>query len=79
MANLRDPATEVVNSTTRDFIVRSGPIQPNVNFPFTQRGAKHFRFQKSWYESNPNLEYSVQKDAAFCFCCRVFGMQSKLI
>ena len=25
-----------------------------------------------WYKSQPWLEYSVERDAAFCYPCRVF-------
>jgi len=34
-------------------------------------------FNKSWYQKYPWLENSVEKDAAFCFCCRNFGSQEE--
>jgi hypothetical protein len=35
-------------------------------------GTQHRQFSSKWYASRPWLEYSVLKDAAYCFCCRVF-------
>ena len=31
-------------------------------------------FNSNWYKGRPWLEYSTERDAAFCFPCRVFGV-----
>ena len=36
---------------------------------------RHFRSQ--WYETFSWLEYSIKKDRAFCFPCRVFGLEAE--
>ena len=52
------------------------PMQPNISFPNwfygTTRTARSF--QASWYNDYSWIEYSQQKDAAFCFCCRFFNV-----
>jgi len=35
---------------------------------------KQCSFTSNWYNDFPYLEYSIKKDAAFCFCCRLFGV-----
>lgn len=45
-------------------------------FPRTQCGTNDYRcFQESWFTKNDWLEYSVAKDAAFCFYCFLFKEQ----
>ena len=34
------------------------------------------RFQTSFHSEYPWIEYSIQQNAAFCFCCRFWGNQS---
>ncbi|XP_066970147.1 zinc finger MYM-type protein 1-like [Macrobrachium rosenbergii] len=46
-----------------------GPCQPVISYPKNLEGRS---FQKKWYEKNSWLEYSPQKDAMFCFSCRLF-------
>ena len=46
-------------------------IQPSINFPVT----KDRRFLAAWYKEYSWLEYSISKDAAFCFACRKFGIE----
>ena len=50
--------------------------QPNISFPnwFYGRTRTTRSFQASWYNDYPWIEYSQQKDAAFCFCCRFFNV-----
>ena len=69
----RDPATDVVNEATRAFIVSSGPIRPIIDFPKSTIGSRDYKFQSRWYDEFEWLEYSVAKDAVFCFYCRCFG------
>ena len=52
------------------------PMQLNVSFPnrFYGRTRTAKSFQASWCNDYPWIEYSQQKDAAFCFCCRFFNV-----
>jgi hypothetical protein len=81
-----DPGIATVISKLDDVlisnIVRRGPIQPkDYNFPKTVIGAagKSLSFQPKWYERcrTPKglgwLEYSISRDAAYCFPCRLFA------
>ena len=52
-----------------------GPCQPQLHkdqYPPTQFGSQRRRFQASWFNTFTWLEYSVSKDAAFCFPCFLF-------
>ena len=69
----RDPATDVVNEAKRAFIVSSGPIRPIIDFPKSTIGSRDYKFQSRWYDEFEWLEYSIAKDAVFCFYCRCFG------
>ncbi|KAK1403770.1 hypothetical protein POM88_003375 [Heracleum sosnowskyi] len=40
--------------------------------PATEFGTQRRRFQASWFNTFKWLEYSVSKDAAFCFTCYLF-------
>ena len=66
------------NPNIRDQVRRKylldGPTQPcNHNFPQTQSGQVVRRFNPSWFnEFSTWLEYSKQKDAAFCLYCYLF-------
>ena len=46
-----------------------GPYQPLLDFPQTN-GRK---FRSAWYSEFDWLEYSVERNSAFCFNCRAFG------
>ena len=61
------PFMEIVNEANRALIV------PLIEFPVSTSGKRTFKFQSRWYELHSWLEYSVLKDAAFCFYCRCFG------
>ena len=57
--------------------IASGPFeapkQPKIKFPLRSFGTGRQRaFNSEWYKSHPWLEYSVDRDAAFCYPCRVF-------
>ena len=66
----RDPSNE--NVVIIDQVLAFGPIRPVIDFPKTQYREKQLRFQEL-YGSYDWLEYSVEKDAIFCFPCRIFG------
>ena len=48
------------------------PVQPIVNFPSRIFGSKKRSFNCEWYKLYPWLEYSKEKDAAYCYPCRFF-------
>ena len=76
---VHDPSLDVVNESNRAFIVNSGPIKPIIDFPKSTIGNRDYKFQSRWYDEFEWLEYSVVKDAAFCFYCRCFGTLGKCI
>jgi hypothetical protein len=50
-----------------------GPKQPQLaSFPKTVFGKQNRAFSTTYYASYPWLEYSVERDAVFCFPCRHF-------
>lgn len=52
------------------------PKQPkDINFPVSKFGSKNLSFCINWYSRFHWLEYSRQKDAAFCFICRHFSSE----
>ena len=56
----------------------SSPCQPlNVTFPKRAYSTNIQRsFNPTWYRQYSWLEYSVKRDAVFCFPCRFFGLGS---
>lgn len=77
---VRDPSTEIINEANRALVVKElGPIRPVIEFPESTQGKRNFKFQARWYDIFSWLEYSLQKDAAFCFYCRCFGTLGKFI
>lgn len=64
-----------VRDVIRRAYVQKGPCQPRIHaFPSTRMGNKDRRFCVSWYDEYPTwLEYSVAKDAVFCFYCYLFS------
>lgn len=64
-ANIRDEV--------RRAYVLKGPCQPKGhNFPKKKFGNQNRSFQRVWFNDYVWLEYSVSKDAAFCFWCYLF-------
>ena len=60
------------NSVVKKYIAL-GPCQPwNHDFPIRNIGGKPRRFLPDWFDEFRWLEYSVEKDAAFCFVCYLF-------
>ncbi|CAB3992391.1 zinc finger MYM-type 1-like [Paramuricea clavata] len=72
-----DPAlrSEVRDDNQREYLVELGPFQPRLpcfpTNPDIPQG-KQNRFSPRWYDEYPHLEYSVEKDAVFCFVCSLF-------
>ena len=53
--------------------VSKGPCQPKGHvFRKTSYGKEKRSFQSKWFEKHIWLEYSVEKEAAFCFWCYLF-------
>eukprot|EP00102_Acyrthosiphon_pisum_P018762 XP_016655972.1 PREDICTED: uncharacterized protein LOC107882310 [Acyrthosiphon pisum] len=42
----------------------------------TKFGGKVRSFRSQWYTECDWLEYSIQRNAAFCFVCRIFGPEN---
>ena len=60
----------------RRHYLTKGPCQPVLNdFPLSYFSEKPHRFRSDWYRGRKWLEYSIEKDAAFCFYCYLFGWQ----
>ena len=54
----------------RRAFIDKGPTQP-IGYNFPKPLIKRC-FQKSWFKQHPWLEYSVEKDRAYCFHCYLF-------
>ena len=53
------------------------PIQPTrITFPVRYFSGKGRSFNSDWFRLYPWLEYSIKKDSAFCYPCRIFGSTS---
>lgn len=69
--NIMDYPQNERNPVRRAYILR-GPCQPKTHdFPQRQVGGLR-RFSVNWFKKWDWLEYSVEKDAAFCFVCYLF-------
>ena len=72
--------TADVPSTSQPTDIASGPhekpVQPSRQFPSTLVGTKKRSFNPDWFKTYSWLEYSVERDAAFCFPCRHFSIRS---
>jgi len=52
--------------------LQTGPKQPVIDFPKTLFGDRNRSFSDVYYKKHQWLEYSVEKDRAYCFVCRHF-------
>ena len=60
----------------RRHYLTKGLCQPILDvFPLSYFSEKSHRFRSDWYRGRKWLEYSIEKDAAFCFYCYLFGRQ----
>lgn len=71
-----DPGKREIHSLKeREYLAKLGPHQPILR-PFPRNmdvpDNKQNRFNPKWYEEYTFLEYSIHKDAAFCFVCSLF-------
>ena len=57
----------------RRFYLQKGPCQPHEhNFPQKKVGKALRRFNLAWFKQYCWLEYSIEKDAAFCLYCYLY-------
>ncbi|KAK9757909.1 hypothetical protein RND81_01G194300, partial [Saponaria officinalis] len=69
---INDYDPQVRDNIRREYVVK-GPCQPfSHNFPKTIIAKRPRCFQVEWFNKWDWLEYSVSKDAAFCFWCYLF-------
>ncbi|KAH7673951.1 Ribonuclease H-like protein [Dioscorea alata] len=67
--SIEDFEAGVRDQVRREYLTRC-PCQPiGHNFPQKEYGKQRRSFQEAWFKQHPWLEYSVTKDAAFCFWC----------
>ena len=60
----------------RRHYITKGPCQPILcDSPVSHFSEKPRQFRSEWYVGRKWLEYSLDKDAAFCFYCSLFGWQ----
>ena len=60
----------------RRHYITKGPCQPILcDSPVSHFSEKPRQFRSEWYVGRKWLEYSLDKDAAFCFYCYLFGWQ----
>ena len=60
---------KMTNDNEREYLISLGPFQAKL--PVFPSDGKN-RFNAQWYEDFEFLEYSILKDAAFCFICTLF-------
>ena len=54
------------------YLANIGPYQPRLAaYPLNHeiKTGKQRKFPNSWYDEYPDLEYSLHKDAVYCFVC----------
>ena len=63
-----------IRDQVRRFYMQKGPCQPTKHeFPLKRFGKEQRRFNPSWFKEFPDwLEYSINKNAAFCLYCYLF-------
>ena len=55
-------------------VATTSPAQPrNIRYPVTMYSNKQRSFNPDWFKLYSWLEYSVKKNACFCFPCHMFG------
>ena len=53
--------------------VNDNPVQPQLrSYQKTRISDRNCSFAARWYQLYPFIEYSVQKDAIYCYSCRLF-------
>lgn len=68
----RDPGCrrKILTDEDRVYMIEQGPFQPKLTRYPRNRDIpppKHCQFSSEWFNTYPHLEYSISKDAVFCF------------
>lgn len=67
------PASPATPNTVSD-LNGDAPSQPMLtSYPKHAFGSTFRAFNSAWYRTRPWLEYSIQRDACFCFPCRKYA------
>ena len=67
-------SSSTANIVDRAKGVEDQPLQPRHHrFPYTYILNKSWSFNPSWFDKYTWLEYSIAKDAAFCYACQFFS------
>ena len=70
---------EIMTEEDRIYMIKQSPFQPKLSrYPRNNDipPPKHCCFSSEWFNLYPHLEYSIKKDAAFCFVCQLFPINS---
>ena len=72
------PSQSSVTAVPSDISVgaHQAPVQPCIRYPSTLTGTKRRSFNYDWFEKYCWLEYSKERDAAFCYACRIFSVSA---
>ncbi|XP_066324330.1 uncharacterized protein [Miscanthus floridulus] len=63
------------DAVRRSYIIK-GPYQPYAHeFKSRKNGHRDRQFNPIWFYKYPWIEYSIKKDAAFCFVCYLFAKE----
>ncbi|KAL4083558.1 hypothetical protein QTP88_028874 [Uroleucon formosanum] len=66
---------KIVTASQRHYLISLGPHQPKLtSYPRNKsiNTNKQRQFSSRWYIEFPLLEYSIEKDSAYCFVCFLF-------
>ena len=69
-----------LHDNQKKYLINKGPHQPKLKrFPQDDNGPtnKQNKFSAKWYDEFPHLEYSIVKNASFCFTCSLFKQPSQ--
>lgn len=69
-----------LSANQKKYLIMQGPHQPKLlKFPQNDSipASKQRQFCASWYDEYPHVEYSISKDAAFCFICSLFHKEGQ--
>lgn len=76
--SIEDFAIVIRDQVRREYLTR-GPCQPIAhNYPQKVFSNVKRSFRPAWFKNFEWLEYSISKDAAFCFCCYLFGNSNRV-
>ena len=53
------------------------PVQPRIKYPSSSAGTKRKAFNSDWFSKYRWLEYSQERDSAYCYACRIFAISAK--